>query len=348
MAYTTINKSIDYFEPKLYTGNAGTNAITGLNFQPDWLWIKSRSRTDNHVLIDALRGTNRLRSNTTDAQADISGDGFTSLDSNGFTLNGSGGGGETNANSATFASWNWKAGGSGSSNSNGDITSTVSANTTSGFSIVTHTGNGSTATIGHGLGAVPKMIFSRKTTTDNWFTYHHSLGNGKYMLLEASDTVATSSNVWNDTTPTSSVFTKGGPANENAASYISYCFAEKIGFSKFGDYTGNGNTDGTFIYTGFKPALVIVKNTSSSANWVMTDNKFSFNGKGTHESSVLFPSLTSVETDSYGLQMYSNGFAFKGGDSASATVNGSGNIFIYMAFAEVPLVGSNNIPATAR
>tara|TARA_Y100001937_G_scaffold4779_2_gene6323 strand:- start:10465 stop:11511 length:1047 start_codon:yes stop_codon:yes gene_type:complete len=348
MPYTNIDKPIDYFEPKLYTGNAGTNAITGLNFQPDWLWIKSTSRTDNHVLLDVLRGTNRLRSNTTGAQADISGDGFTSLDSNGFTLNGSGGGGETNANSASFTSWNWRAGGSGSSNGDGDITSTVSVNTTAGFSIVSHTGTGSTATIGHGLGAVPKVIFSRKTAVDNWFSYFSDIGPTKYLLLEASDTTATSSNVFNDTAPTSSVFTKGGPANENAATYISYCFAEKTGFSKFGSYTGNGNTDGTFVYTGFKPAWVIVKNSSATANWVATDNKISFNGKGSNESNVLFPSTTGTLNDGYGLQMYSNGFALKGGDSASATVNGSGNIYVYMAFAEAPLVGSNNIPATAR
>ena len=347
MAYISFQPK-DYFNTLLYTGNASTNAVTGVGFQPDWLWVKSRSRTDNHRVIDALRSTNSIQPNQTNAQADVSGDGFTSLDSDGFTLNGSGGGGEFNANSATFASWNWKAGGSGSSNSNGDITSTVSANTTSGFSIVTHTGNGSTATIGHGLGAVPKMIFSRKTTSDNWFTYHHILGNGKYMLLEASDTVATSSNVWNDTTPTSSVFTKGGPANENAATYISYCFAEKVGYSKFGDYTGNGSTDGPFIYTGFKPAFVVVKNTSASANWVNTDNEISFNGKGSNESTCLFPSSTAAESDAYGLQLYSNGFAFKGSDSASATVNASGNIYIFMAFAEAPIVGTNNIPATAK
>ena len=225
----------------------------------------------------------------------------------------------------------------------------MSVNTTAGFSIVTHTGNGSTTTIGHGLGAVPKMILTKKrSASDNWFSYHHILGNGKYILLEAADAVATSSNVWNDTSPTNQVFTRGGPANDNAATYVQYCFAEKVGYSRFSDYTGNGSTDGPFIYTGFKPAFVAVKNTTASANWVNTDNAISFNGKGSNESNWLFPSSNSAQSDAYGLQLYSNGFAFKGSDSASATVNASGNIYIFMAFAEAPIVGTNNIPATAR
>ena len=346
MAYTTINKSTDYFNAQTWAGNDGSDRAMTTSFQPDWVWIKATDGTQDHQIYDAVRGaTKDIHSNNTDAEGTTT-NGLKSFTSTGFTIGGDAG---VNDVSLDYVGWSWKAGNSsGSSNSDGDITSTVSANTTAGFSIVTHTGNGSTATIGHGLGAVPKMIFSRKTTSDNWFTYHHILGNGKYMLLEASDTVATSSNVWNDTTPTSSVFTKGGPANENAATYISYCFAEKVGYSKFGDYTGNGNTDGTFIYTGFKPAFVIVKNTTASANWVMTDNQFSFNGKGSNDSSVLFPSVNNATSDAYGLLLHSNGFSFKGSDSSSATVNGSGNIYIYMAFAEAPLVGSNNVPATAR
>ena len=346
MAYTTINKGTDYFNAQTWAGNDGSDRAMTTSFQPDWVWIKATDGTQDHQIYDAVRGaTKDIHSNNTDAEGTTT-NGLKSFTSTGFTIGGDAG---VNDVSLDYVGWSWKAGNSsGSSNSDGDITSTVSANTTAGFSIVTHTGNGSTATIGHGLGAVPKMIFSRKTTSDNWFTYHHILGNGKYMLLEASDTVATSSNVWNDTTPTSSVFTKGGPANENAATYISYCFAEKVGYSKFGDYTGNGSTDGPFIYTGFKPAFVVVKNTSASANWVNTDNAISFNGKGSNESTCLFPSSNSGESDAYGLQLYSNGFAFKGGDSASVTVNGSGNIYIYWAFAEVPLVGTNGIPATAR
>ena len=346
MAYTTINKGTDYFNAQTWAGNDGSDRAMTTSFQPDWVWIKATDGTQDHQIYDAVRGaTKDIHSNNTDAEGTTT-NGLKSFTSTGFTIGGDAG---VNDVSLDYVGWSWKAGNSsGSSNSDGDITSTVSANTTAGFSIVKHTGNGSTATIGHGLGAVPKMIFSRKTTSDNWFTYHHILGNGKYMLLEASDTVATSSNVWNDTTPTSSVFTKGGPANENAATYISYCFAEKVGYSKFGDYTGNGSTDGPFIYTGFKPAFVVVKNTSASANWVNTDNAISFNGKGSNESTCLFPSSNSGESDAYGLQLYSNGFAFKGGDSASVTVNGSGNIYIYWAFAEVPLVGTNGIPATAR
>ena len=180
MAYITFQPK-DHFNTVLYTGNASTNAVTGVGFQPDWLWIKSRSRTDNHVILDVLRGTNRIRSNSTGAQADISGDGFTSLDSDGFTLNGSGGGGGTNANSATFVAWNWKAGGAGSSNSDGTVTSgaTVSANTTAGFSIGTATMNSSGSwTVGHGLGVTPAVVLVRGAgTTSNWWMWHQSLGD---------------------------------------------------------------------------------------------------------------------------------------------------------------------------
>jgi hypothetical protein len=198
---------------------------------------------------------------------------------------------------------------------------------------------------------VPSVIFVKKTSgTGDWISYFAALGNTKNIRLNTNESVDTNSNVWNATTPTSSVFSVGtfGETNGSGDTFVAYCFTEKVGYSRFGDYTGNGSTDGPFIYTGFKPAFVVVKNTSASANWVNTDNAISFNGKGSNESTCLFPSSNSGESDAYGLQLYSNGFAFKGGDSASVTVNGSGNIYIYWAFAEVPLVGTNGIPATAR
>ena len=340
MAYTGINKSTDYFNTKLYSGNgASTHAITGVGHQPDFVWIKKRSGTGSHNLVDAVRGVQKaLESNSTGAQGTYSNN-LSAFGTDGFTV---GSGSLVNDNGETFVSWNWKANGAGSANTDGSINTTAtSANTTAGISIVTHTGNGSTATIGHGLGAVPKVIISRKTTTDNWFTYHHSLGNGKYILLEATDAEATSSNVWNDTTPTSSVFTKGGPANENAATYISYCFAEKSGFSKFGKYIGNGSTDGSFIYTGFKPAWIMQKRTDSANNWNIYDVKRSTNVVNKY----LYADDNSAEITSTAIDILSNGFKCK---SSSTFLNGSGAGYIYMAFAEAPLVGSNNIPATAR
>ena len=361
MAYTTINKGSDYFNTKTYTGNATTDtAQTGIGFQPDWLWIKERAGTGSHILVDAVRGVSAsstpfIKSNSTGPEVTSNTNDFIkSLDVDGFTLGADSYFTDVNKNSSTYVAWNWRASGtSGSSNGDGSITSTVSANTTSGFSIVKYTGNesGAPKTVGHGLGVAPKMIMiKRLNDTINWGVYHESLGNTKVMFLNTSDTPTTSSAYWNDTTPTNSVFTVNSnhTVNHTGSDFIAYCFAEKIGYSKFGDYTGNGNTDGTFVYTGFKPAFVIVKNTTASANWVSTDNGISFNGKGSNGSTCLFPSSNAVESDAYGLEMYSNGFKFKGSDSASATVNASGNIYIYMAFAKAPLVGSNNIPATAR
>ena len=351
MAYTTINKSSDYFNTVLWAGNgsAGRN-ITGVGFQPDWVWVKNRSRNSNHTIVDVNRqsGTYPLSSSSSSAQ-DTDTNQISALISDGFTVGSST---NTNANGENLVAWNWKAGGSGSSNSDGSITSTVSANTTAGFSIVKWTGNETSgATVGHGLGAVPAVIFVKHTSAgESWCVYHKSKSNTHSLFLDTTAVANSNAKYWNNTSPTSSFFYVGNghEVNGNGDEMIAYVFAEKKGYSKFGDYTGNGNTDGPFIYTGFKPALVIVKNTSATANWVITDNKISFNGKGSNESNVLFPSSNSGESDAYGLQMYSNGFAFKGSDSASATVNGSGNIFAYMAFAEAPLVGTNNIPATAR
>ena len=345
MAYTTINKSTDYFNTKLFTGNGADNhAITGVGFQPDWIWAKNRANTDAHHVADVLNGAGyRLRTNTNDALG-TQADGVKSFDSDGFTL---GTTGSINGNGNGIVSWNWKAGGSGSSNTDGTITSTVSANTTAGFSIVKYTGNASAgATIGHGLGVIPKvMIVKNLSEAYNWAVYHEGLGSHtKYLYLDATNAVATDSGNF-DNVPTSSTFLVGSNStvNKNGNNYIAYCFAEKTGYSKFGSYTGNGNADGTFVYTGFKPAWILVKKTSASGNgWFLMDTK-----RNTYNPKSIFfqANLSSAETDVDRMDILSNGFKPRYDWSI---INESGATYIYMAFAEAPLVGSNNVPCTAR
>jgi len=347
MAYTTINKSTDYFNTKLYTGNGSTNAITGVGFQPDLTWIKNRTDASNHNLYDAVRGTSagKIKSNTTNAESYNAQD-LSTFGTDGFTV---GGNNEVNGSSDNMVSWNWKANGAGSSNTDGSTTSTVSVNQTAGFSIVKYTGTGSVATVGHGLGAVPSTIFVKSTVgfSDHWFVYHKSNGNTGSIYLNLNYAFAgTGTNDWNSTTPTSSVFTIGTQSgtNSNGATFIAYCFAEKTGYSKFGKYTGNGNADGTFIYTGFKPAWIMVKRTDTTNNWMMIDNKRTPSNTGTVPE--LFADTTSAENNSTDgrFDYLSNGLKARG---TNAVINASGGTYMYMAFGQ-SLVGSNNIPATAR
>jgi len=339
-----INKPTDYFNTKLYTGNGSTQSITGVGFQPDMVWTKVRSTTDNHNLEDAVRGAGETLypdltlAEYTDATA------ITSFDSDGYSI---GSQGNVNANTQTFVSWNWLASNTTASNTDGSITSTVSANTTAGFSIATYTGNNTNAqTIGHGLGVAPKVyIIKRRDSTSAWGMYHGSLGANKYLQLESTNAEATDTGIWNNTAPTSSVLSIGNAGYFNNASggtYVCYAFAEKNGYSKFGSYTGNGNADGAFIYTGFKPAFVITKCSSNAENWDMFDNKrntFNVVDK------ILKPSATNGESTFTTMDFVSNGFKHRNSD---AEFNSSGRTYIYMAFAEEPLVGTNNIPATAR
>ncbi len=343
MAYTTINKSGDYFNTKLYTGNGSTNAQTGVGFQPDFTWLKARSYSDSHALYDAVRGVlQRLQANSTTAEGTVA-NSLTSFDSDGFTL---GSDGQANSNTDTYASWNWKANGAGSANTDGSISSTVSANTTSGFSIVSYTGTGSNATVGHGLGVAPSMIIAKQRTgTENWPVYHVGLSDsGKYLELNSTQTATTNTGVWNNTNPTSSVFSIGTNArtNNNTSTYIAYCFAEKKGYSKFGSYTGNGNADGAFIYTGFKPAFVIIKNTGATEFWSMFDNK---RDPYNQMDKKLYPNGSNAESTTSQLDFVSNGFKLRNSESE---FNQSGNTMIYMCFAAAPLVGTNNVPANAR
>jgi hypothetical protein len=340
MAYTTIKKPSDYFNTVTYTGD-GTSSrnITGVGFQPDLLWIKNRDITQWHFLFDAVRGVSKaLFSNVTNAESTQAST-QTAFLSDGFTV---GNDVASNGNGNGIVSWNWLGANGTASNTDGSITSTVSANTTSGFSIVSYTGNETTgATVGHGLSSTPKMIILKnRNSTDDWVVYHESLGNTQSIRLNLTNASATTPASFNNTSPTSSVFTLGDWTGVNGSSMIAYCFAEKQGFSKFGSYTGNGSTDGTFVYTGFKPAFVIFKNTTNTNNWSIRDNKRdSFNAGDSN----LFANLSDAESSSNDIDFLSNGFKLR---NAGGNWNTSGNTYIYMAFAAEPLVGDN--PATAR
>jgi hypothetical protein len=337
MAYTTINKSSEYFNTKLYTGNGTTNAITGVGFQPDLIWSKNRGSVTNHFLVDVIRGTEQeLRTNSSNHSA---GDGalMDSFDSDGFTLSTSA---SMNTSSANYVAWNWKANGAGVSNTDGSITSTVSASTTSGFSIVSF--NGQTGTVGHGLGVKPSMIILKcRAISNNWVIQHKGLTGG---MDENALIFTTSAEIGAVTAePTNSVFTVNNQIAENNDN-IAYCFAEKKGFSKFGSYVSNANVDGTFVYTGMKPAFIIVKNISATGNWFMLDNKRNtynvVNSRLTAEGNFAEDTGSNYDTD-----FLSNGFKLR---TSSNPNDSAGNTYIYMAFAEEPLVGTNGVPATAR
>ena len=350
MAYTTINKATDFFKTLLYTGNGSdAHSITGVGFKPDFVWTKNRGSATDHYVHDIVRGVEKaLRTNVTTGTYDTSIN-LQSFDSDGFTVGTQDG---LNKSGKDIVCWNWLAGGSqGSSNTDGSINTTyTSANTTSGFSIVQYTGNGSTGTIGHGLGAVPKMIIGKQMTgsANGWGIYHASIGNNKGL---AFDTAVPSTNpFFNDTDPTSSVFSIGntGRLNQNGETYVAYCFAEKQGFSKFNSYVGNGSADGPFLNCGFRPAFLLLKNISDGAkNWELFDHRRPSSGQNPADD-LVFPDTSDAESHSQTdrlLDFVSNGIKIRGD---SAQMNGSGNTFIYMAFAEAPLVGTNNIPCTAR
>ena len=348
MAYTTINKSTDYFNTKLYTGNGGTNAITGVGFEPDMTWLKKRNGTANHHLVDAVRGVGYyLYPNLSNAQGGNGATLLTSFNSDGFTLDA---GADSNASGATGVGWSWKAGnlanGQGSANTDGSLSSSVSANQTSGFSIVTYNGRDATDTIGHGLGAEPSVILfkCRSNTGSDWYSYWKPLGNNSTIRLNTTDASSSPTGLWNTTNPTSSVFTvtSSDVINRVGRTFVAYCFAEKQGYSKFGSYTGNGNADGTFVYTGFKPAFVMTKKTSGTSSWDMHDTKRdTFNVATKH----LLAEDGGAEGSTVVLDILSNGFKFR---TSNGDRNAPGETYIYMAFAEAPLVGSNNVPTTAR
>ena len=343
MAYTTIPKSSAYFNTKLYTGNVSTNAITGVGFQPDITWLKERDGTQDHYLYDAVRGVqNYLTPNlTTQEQANVTS--LTAFNSDGFTL---GSNTATNANNGLFASWNWKANGSGATNTAGSINTTyTSANTTSGCSIITYTGNATAgATIGHGLGIKPSMVIIKNLAGNDWIVYTQALTANKILYLNTTGVENDNSVFFNDTEPTDSLITLGSiSATNGSGAMIAYCFSDVQGYSKQGSYIGNGNANGTFNYTGFKPAFVLTKNSSSGgSNWRIFDNqRLGYNVNN----ATLYPNLTNAEADETSLDLLSNGFKMRG---TTNDLNGSGQTYVYMAFAEEPLVSTNGNAATAR
>jgi hypothetical protein len=352
MAYTTIDDPSAYFHTQLYTGTGSAQSITNDanagDFQPDWVWVKKRAggTARNHILTDSSRGvTKGLFSSLNDAEA-TNAQGLTSFNSDGFSV---GTYNNFNESSGTYVAWQWKAnGGTTSSNTDGSITSTVQANTTAGFSIVTYTGTGSGATIGHGVGKeLDFIIIKRRSDSATWAVYSRELGSGKKLELNGTSGTITNAQFFT-ANPTSSVFSLGTEydVNGSGGTFVAYCFAEKQGYSKFGSYTGNGNTDGPMVFCGFKPAWVMVKRTDSTSGWRMIDNKRnSYNG----QYSTLVANTTEVEytqsDDFGGTDILSNGFKLR--DDYSQ-INTSGGTYIYIAFASSPFVGSDGVPTTAR
>ena len=344
MAYTTIDDPFKHFNTKIYTGTGSSNALTGVGFQPDWVWIKDRDSTENHNIFDTVRtATKRISSNRTNAE-DTQAQQLTAFGSDGFTVGTDSG---ANHNGRNYVSWNWKANGSASSNSDGSITSSVSANTTAGFSIVSYTGTGSNATVGHGLGSAPAFVIVKdRGNAISWVVSGDNIGWNKNVYLDATQAVQTA-NHFQDTAPTSSLMYLATDVAVNGSSrnYIMYCFAEKKGYSKFGSYTGNGNADGTFVYTGFRPAWVITKITSGADSWTLWDNTRDPHNVAT---SMLRADTTQVEdtSSSYLVDFLSNGFKWRASDGKQ---NGSGSSYIFMAFAEAPFVTAGTKAAgTAR
>ena len=343
-----IDKPTDYFNTVLWTGNGNSGlAITGVDFKPDLTWIKERNQTRGHVLFDVVRGATYQFNPNSNATNVAVAESLKSFDTDGFTV---GNATSVNENTKLYVGWNWLAGGSGSSNTSGSINSTVSVNATSGCSVVSYSANNTAgATVGHGLGVVPKMILVKESTgsVNDWTVYHVTQGNTTRGIL--NETNAWGSNAaWNNTTPTSSVFTigSGSVVNRSGSTYMAYCFADVQGFSKMGVYTGNGSsTNGTFIYTGFKPAFVMIKKTSAASYWSMMDNKRpGFNPID----ETLKANTSEAESDIGDFDFLSNGFKIY---ANTGNVNSDGGTYIYMSFAENPFVtstGNGSIPATAR
>jgi len=359
MAYTTIDDGSAYFQTATWTGNGSTQSITNggnSDLQPDWIWTKRRDGDgQNHHGIDSTRGASKaMVLNDVDGEATKS-NGITAFNSDGFSV-----GTDTNFNNntTTYVGWQWVAN-SGTTTTNdasatsvGSIDSVYQANTTSGFSIVTYTGTGSNGTIAHGLGVAPTFIMAKNrsessvsSTDQSWVIYHSGMGAGSGVFLNTTDTFMNHSAWWNGTASTSTVFSVGTDSrtNNSGDNFVAYCFADIQGYSKFGKYEANASDDGPFIYTGFKPAWVMIKNIDNANNWVMHDNQ---RGAFNVNDEQLSPNTSGVEaTDSSKMDFLSNGFKIR---IDAQGVNNSGHTMIYHAFAESPFVSSKGVPTTAR
>ena len=351
MAYSTISKPSLHFNTKLYTGNGSTQNITGLDFQPDLIWYKRRDTSNHNRLIDSVRGSNKNLSSDQTAGENTESTYVTSFNSDGWSI---GSNTDVNASSSSMVAWTWKAGGAASSNSNGSITSSVSANTTAGFSIVTYTGNGTgNSTIGHGLGDTPDFIIvKRRDGTGNWGTlnpFFTTTSDCNILYLDTTAAVADDTNVFGTSAAfNNNTFTVGdwNGSNANGSTYVAFVYAYKQGFSKGGKFTATNSSDGPFVYTGFKPAWVLIKSSLSGAGWVIVDSKRDVDNPA---DKILYPSATNNEAsgDRY-IDLNSNGFKLR---NSYGDMNGGTAQYMYFAFAEEPLVanvGVNGIPATAR
>ena len=357
--YTTIDDPSAYFQTHLYAGsNSDITATFGGNsdLQPDWIWFKSRSSDNDHLTYDSVRGVGkRLQPNATDAEVDRSSnnDELKSFNTNGWTL------GTYNSNitgaGKTCVSWNWKAGtafsNDASSTGIGSIDSAGSVSETAGFSICSYTGTGSNGTIKHGLSTKPNVILVKKRVsgTANWNMQHTGINTDyqtDYILLDTNAGSGDEDTKWNDTAPTTSVFSVGddGAINNSGDTYISYIFSNRQGYSKFGSYKGNGNANGNFIYTGFKPAWVMAKNTGDTKSWFIYDNKRDPFNPTVEKLRADTTAAEATGTDKL-IDMYSNGFKMRTDDGE---FNADGYIYIFLAFAENPFVTSGGVPATAR
>ena len=348
MAYTTINDPTEYFSMIQHTGTS-TDALSlvGAGFQPDWVWTKCFSNTGDHFVHDSNRGVQKNLNTNDDGEEASTSQGLQSFDSDGFTMGILGG---MNFNTQSYVHWLWKCnGGTTASNSNGTITSTVQANTDAGFSIVTYTGVGATRTVGHGLGAAPKWIVYKnrnKGAGEGWVVYHASNTDAPAtdgLHLNLTNATNDDTDYYSDQAPNSTTFgVSGDDRTGGSYNYVAYCFLEKQGYSKFGSYVGNGDNNGPFIYTGFKPAWFLLKNTSATQNWYLFDTSRSPRNPSDSAQQV---SGTSAEETGYPMDFLSNGFKIRHNDNAW---NGNGNNFVYMAFAEHPFVTSNGAPNNAR
>ena len=341
-AYTTVDDAGSFYNALTWTGDGSTTqAQTGLGFQPDFVWIKYTGGSESHVLFDSPRGVEEaVNSNTTAAEASLTG--LKSFDADGFSV---GPDGKTGSNTYTYIGWSWK-GGTTAVPSGGTITpASASFDATSGFGIYNYTGTGATATIAHGLGVAPRfMMFKEVDGTNAWMVYSEKLGNGSALILNTTAVTQNGSTYFNDTSPTSSVFTIGSnqQPNNSGSNVIAYVWSEVQGYSKFNSYIGNGNADGTFVYTGFRPGFVMLKSTGSTDDWQMYDAKrLGYN----EDNNPLYANDSGGQGTADEVNLLSNGFKII---NTSSAYNTTGGTYMYFAFAESPFVNSEGVPTNAR